>query len=208
MAWYDWFRPLGVGAVGLPAEQQATYLNLLLPFLNPAERYAASGVLNASASEDVQNALGRGYNFAPGTARAEADWLAGLGGLRGALGAPPVNPIDMMEGTQEQRLGAHGQYKWQSELASLEGDPNLAWFQRLGDIAATLGPTSTRAQQRDAKARMDTWMANAPENMRSVGSFLLNPYLDRPRYGAAATFGTYRAPYQVKGGLVANPWYT
>lgn len=193
MAWYDWFRPLGVGAVGLPAERQATYLNLLLPFLNPSERYAAGGVLNASASEDVQKALGGGYNFAPAGATAEGNWLGGLSNLKVFLQNP--NAASVL---------APG---WAGELASLKGDPNLAWFQSLGDVAASLGPNSTRAQQRDAKTAFDTWMQQAPEDMRAVGSYLLNPYLDRPQYGAAATFGSYRSPYQVKGGLVANPWY-
>lgn len=193
MAWYDWFRPLGVGAVGLPAERQATYLNLLLPFLNPSERYAAGGVLNASASEDVQKALGGGYNFAPAGATAEGNWLGGLSNLKVFLQNP--NAASVL---------APG---WQKELASLQGDANLEWFQSLGDVAASLGPNSTRAQQRDAKTAFDTWMQQAPEDMRAVGSYLLNPYLDRPQYGAAATFGSYRSPYQVKGGLVANPWY-
>lgn len=193
MAWYDWFRPLGVGASDQPAERQATYLNLLLPFMGDYERAAAATHLRGLDSPDVRGALTGGYNFAPAGATAEGNWLGGLSNLKVFLQNP--NAASVL---------APG---WAGELASLKGDPNLEWFQSLGDVAASLGPNSTRAQQRDAKRRFDTWMEEAPEDMRAVGSYLLNPYLDGPQYGAAATFGSYRSPYQVKGGLVANPWY-
>lgn len=209
MAWYDWFTPLSVGAVGQPAENQATYLNLLLPFLNPYERADAARVLRASASGDVQQAIGDRYQFDPGTARSEQEWLAGLGGLSTAMNTPRFalsQPrTSVKSGTADPAQAALS--AWQRELESLEGDPNLEWFRSLGEIAASMSPNMTRQQQRDAKYRWENWMNDAPEEMQGVGSFLMNPYLDRPQYGAAATFGTYRAPYQVKGGLVANPWY-
>lgn len=200
MDWQRWWRPLGVGHF----DPNPVFLNLLLPFMNPFEQASAAQRIANIGSPDIVRALaGAAYNRPAGAARGESDWLAGLGGFAAALrgqpvgiGATPAQPVD------------HDWNTWQQELATLQGDPNLAWFRSLADMAQQVGGATTRGQQRDARAAADMWLTGAPEALGSFGEYLLTPYLDKPQYGSAVTWGTYRSPFQVRGGLVANPWYT
>jgi hypothetical protein len=196
-SWYDWWKPLGQG----PFETQATYLNLLLPFLNPHEQGLGARQLRAIDSPDIDKAIGGGYQLPQAGAQGEATWLRGLSGLSTALDDPTgwVQP--------RQGMAPGFAQQWGEEFASLAGDPNLEWFQSLADVAGSLSPDMTRRQQRDARRAIDDWLAQAPDELQGIGSYLLHPYLDRPGYGSAAAFGSYQQPYQVKGGLVANPWY-
>jgi len=191
--------------VGQDAERQATILNLLLPFLNPMEQQSAANTIATTQSPEIQAAVGSGYNRPNAGATSTDQWLAGLGGLSTMMGYPVAESYDS-GGVLRPAESTEGQ--WQAERASLAGDPNAAFLQSLGQLANQIGGAKTRAQQQAAKGAYDQWMGNTSDFMQGVGSQLLNPLLTSPRYGSAATFGTYTNPYSVKGGLVSNPWYT
>jgi len=193
--------------VGQDAERQATILNLLLPFLNPMEQQSAANTIATTQSPEIQAAVGSGYNRPAAGATAESTWLAGLGNLSTVLGYPAV-PGAATTAPGPAGDQARALQQWQGERNSLAGDPNAAFLQSLGQLANQIGGARTRAQQQAAKGAYDQWMGNTSDFMQGVGSQLLNPLLTSPRYGSAATFGTYTNPYSVKGGLVSNPWYT
>lgn len=195
--WYDWWRPLGVGHT----ESEAAYLNLLLPFMNPFEQAGAARRIAGIDSPDIRGRIKENYALPSGGPASEQSWFGRLAGLENAL----ANPRGWIRREPGMAPGFEGQ--WAEELASLEGDPNLSWLHSLGQVAAQVGTARTRQQQRDARAAIEQWLTSAPETMSGIGESLLNPYLNAPRYGAAATFGTYANPYRIRGGLVANPWY-
>jgi hypothetical protein len=184
-----------------------TILNLLLPFMNPAEQFTAANTIGATQSPEIQQAVGSSYNRPTAGATSEARWLQGLGGLSQFLDMPDMPPWAAGQGGEagKQVQGLQGM---QSDLAALSGDPNAAALRSLSRVASQAGSASTRLQQREAKSAYENWMGNQSDFMQGIGSQLLNPLLDAPRYGSAATWGTYTNPYSIKGGLVANPWYT
>lgn len=187
MAWYDWWRPLRVGHF----DAGPAYLNLLLPFMNPFEQAGAAQRIMGIDSPDIQEALeGTSYARPTGAPAAEQAWLGGLGGLSSALSRPPTTG-------------------WGEEYASLEGDANLAWFKSLGDVASQLSRARTRAERQTAEAAAEGWLTQAPEDISGFGANLLNPYLAAPSFGSIKppSYRNYARPYQVRGGLVANPWY-
>lgn len=213
MAWYDWWAPTGVGASSDDTEREMALLNLILPFLRPTEQAQAAATIAQTQSPEIQKAVGNRYNRPSGAASSEQQWLQGLGGLSTMLATPassasPTIPPSIFDS------GAYGEWQkkratqnWQQELASLTGDPNAAGLQSLAQLAGQIGSASTRQQQRDAKAAFDNWMGNQSDVMQGIGSQLLSPVLQAPKFGSAVTWGTYTQPYSVRGGLVANPWY-
>jgi hypothetical protein len=209
----NWWTPFSYGGVGSDEQSQLELLNLLLPFLHPAEQgQAALYIYNQrAADEDLRGMVPEAYgNVGSGAAQSTDAWLANLGQLSQMMKYPDVEET-MPWALDDRRPGGDTVRQlagWQNSLASLEGGVDTEWFKGLGDVARQLQPNSTRAEQRDARTAFDAYLESAPSDMmRQMGSYLLDPYLSRPNYGQAALFGNYQQPFQIKGGLVANPWY-
>jgi len=209
----NWWTPFSYGGVGSDEQSQLELLNLLLPFLHPAEQgQAARYIYNQrAADEDLRGMVPVAYgNVGSGAAQSTDAWLASLGQMSQMRRYPDIEEMwpwaldDRRPGGDTVRQLAG----WQNSLASLAGGVDTEWFKGLADVARQLRPNSTRAEQRDARTAFDAYLGSAPSDMmRQMGSYLLDPYLSRPNYGQAALFGNYQQPFQIKGGLVANPWY-
>ncbi len=213
MAMQSWWTPFSYGGVGSDEQSQVELLNLLLPFLNPTEQaQAARYIYNQRAGDaDLREMVPAEYGTATSSAaQSTDDWLRGLGQMSQMMKYPDVEETMpwALDDPGPQGDTVRQMAGWQNSLASLEGGVDTEWFRGLGDVAKQLRPNSTRAEQRDARTAFDAYLGSAPSDMmRQMGSYLLDPYLSRPNYGQAALFGNYQQPYQIKGGLVANPWY-
>lgn len=182
MANPSWWVPWSYGGYNLEEPSLNAYelLNWFLPAMAPYEQsLAAQSLYELGAQEVLPQAL-PGYARPIGTPGTTADWLSRVSGVRNA---PTPD--------------------W------FAGSPEANWLQSLHSAASGLRPDMTRSQQRLWRQGYEDVMARAPnQEMAALGSFLYNPTLQAPRFGQAAPLGTYLQDYQVRGGLVANPWYT
>jgi hypothetical protein len=156
-------------------------INLLIPYMQPAEQRTASRYLyNQRAADDTLSNWLSGYNV--------------------TSVAAPVSQRSYLQDINRAATASLPEYDLNNPAAN--------WLTSVLGLGRNLRPGMSRAAQRDWRSAYDTLLAEAPsESLRQAVSYVYNPTLSRPEYGSATLFGQYAQPYRVKGGLVGNPYY-
>jgi hypothetical protein len=179
MATPSWWNPYSIGQYN-EVGSPIELMNLLLPLMAPYQQGQMGQYLYSQRAGDTDwSNLFAGYNQNQPVGTAQ-DWLKNAG-----AGVPGGIP------------------------SYLQNSPDVNWLQGLMSAGAGLTPTMTHGQQRQFKNSYEDIMAQAPNNqMASLGAALYNPTLQNAQFGSAAGIGTYLNKPLIKGGLVANPYYT